>query len=168
MNKVNEFIKPIIMRKHKFDIKAWFAYKKLIKKCKKLSPSFEQMCSIAEFIKILRESYMYCNNENLHLFIGTIPKGYTGDTACSMFYKKKDPNDDFSILFIMLKDESSINIEIERKGQNTKSEKEQILNVDAGYEFKNIYEQEKFLFIISCLMDGVCELITYYFKNKKF
>lgn len=165
MNKVNEFIKPIIMRKHKFDIKAWIAYKKLIKKCKKLSPSFNQMCSIAEFIAILRETYMYGNNDNLHLFMGTIPKGYTGSEACSMFYKKKDH---FTIGFVLIKNTRSINIEIERKGQNIKSEKELISFIDGEYQFKDIYDQEKFLFITSCLMDGVCELITYYFKNKKF
>ena len=35
MNNINEFAKPIIMKKHKFDIKSWFAYRKIIKKCKK-------------------------------------------------------------------------------------------------------------------------------------
>ena len=36
MDNINEYIKPIIMKKHRFDIKAWIAYKKLIKKCKKI------------------------------------------------------------------------------------------------------------------------------------
>lgn len=165
MNEINEYIKPIIMRKHKFDIKAWIAYKKLIKKCKKLSPSFNQMCTIAEFIDILRESYMYGNNDNFHLFIGTLPKGYTKLNSCSMFYREKDS---FTIGFILFKDSRTINIEIERRGQTIKSEKEHISFIDGQYKFKNIYDQEKFLFITSCLMDGVCELITYYFKNKKF
>lgn len=165
MDNVNEFIKPIIMRKHKHDIKALKEYKKLIKKCKKLSPSFDQMCSIAEFLDILRESYMYGNNDNFHLFTGTLPKGYTRVNACSMFYKDKD---NFSIGFILLKDTRTINIEIDRRGQTIKSEKERISFIDGQYEFKNIYDQEKFLFITSCLMEGVCELITYYFNNKKF
>lgn len=163
--KINEYVEPIIMRKHKYDIKAWIAYRKLIKKCKKLSPSFNQMCDIAEFIDILRESYMYGNNDNFHLFTGTLPKGYTKKNACSMFYKDKD---NFTIGFVLLKDSRTINIEIERKGQNIKSEKEHISFIDGEYEFKNIYDQEKFLFITACLMDGVCELISYYFKNKKF
>ena len=165
MNNVNEFIKPIVMRKRKFDIRAWIAYKKLIKKCKKLSPTFNQMCSIADFIKILRNTYMYSNNNNLHLFTGTLPKGYTWDSACSMFYKVKDH---FTIGFVLLKDTRTINIEIERLGQNIKSEKEYISFTAGDYEFKDVYDQEKFLFMTSCLMDGVCELITYYFKNKKF
>lgn len=165
MHGINEYVKPIIMRKHKFDIKAWIAYKKLIKKCKKLSPSFNQLCDIAEFIEILRESYMYGNNDNFHLFTGTLPKGYTRLNACSMFYKEKD---NFSICFVLHKETRTINIEIDRRGQTIKSEKEHITFTDGDYRFKNIYDQEKFLFITSCLMNGVCELITYYFKNKKF
>ena len=165
MNISNEYIKPIIMRKRKFDIKAWIAYRKLIKKCKKTSPSFNQMCDIAEFLEILRESYMYGNNDNFHLFTGTLPKGYTRLNACSMFYKEKD---NFSIGFVLLKDPRTINIEIDRRGQTIKSDKEHISFVDGQYQFKSIYDQEKFLFITSCLMSGVCELITYYFKNKKF
>ena len=165
MNTVNEFIKPIIMRKRKFDIKAFFAYKKLIKKCKKLSPTFDQLCNIAEFVEILRKIYMYGNSDNLHLFAGTLPKGYNRTTAASMFYKKKDH---FTIGFVLIKETKTINIEIERRGQNIKSEKEYISFVDGEYEFIDLYDQEKFLFITSCLMDGVCELITYYYKNKKF
>lgn len=165
MSDINEYVKPIIMRKHRFDIKAWLAYRKLIKKCKKMSPSFKQMCEIAEFIEILRESYMYGNNDNFHLFIGTLPKGYNRYNACSMFYKEKDS---FTIGFVLLKKSRTIDIEIDRTGQTIKSEKERISFIDGEYEFKNIYDQEKFLFITSCLMEGVCELITYYFKNKKF
>ena len=165
MNDINEYIKPIIMKKHKHDIKAWIAYRKVIKKCKKLSPSFNQMCEIADFIDILRESYMYGNNDNFHLFTGTLPKGYTRINACSMFYKEKD---NFTIGFVLLKDTRTINIEIDRRGQTIKSEKEYISFIDGQYVFKNIYDQEKFLFITSCLMNGVCELITNYYKNKKF
>lgn len=164
MNNINEYIKPIIIRKHKFDIRAWLAYKKIIRKCKKLSPSFNQMCDIAEFIELLRESYMYGNNDSFHLFTGTLPKGYTKLNACSMFYKEKD---NFSIAFVLLKNSRTINIQINRRGQNI-TEKEEISFIDGQYEFKNIYDQEKFLFITSCLMNGVIELITYYFKNKKF
>lgn len=165
MDIANEYVKPIIMKKRKFDIKAWLVYRKLIKKCKKLSPSFNQMCEIAEFIEILRESYMYGNNDSFHLFTGTLPKGYTKLNACSMFYKEKD---NFTIGFVLLKDKRTINIEIDRRGQSTRSEKEYISFSDGEYQFKNIYDQEKFLFITSCLMSGVCELISYYFKNKKF
>lgn len=166
MNNINEFIKPIIMRKHKFDIKAWIAYKKLIKKCKKLSPSFDQMCEIADFINILRFSYMYGNSDDFRLFTGTLPKGYTKLNACSMFYREK--NNAFNIGFVLLKESRTINIEIDRRGQTIKSDKQLISFTDGEYKFKDIYDQEMFLFITACLMDGVCELITYYFKNKKF
>lgn len=165
MGKINEYVNPIIMRKRKFDIRAWIAYRRITKKCKKISPSFDDMCNIAEFLEIIRESYMYGNNDAFHLFTGTLPKGYTKLNACSMFYKEKD---NFSIAFVLLKDSRTINIEIDRRGQTIKSEKERITFKDGEYAFTSVYDQEKFLFITSCLMEGVCELITYYYKNKKF
>jgi hypothetical protein len=164
MDNINEFIAPIIMRKNKHDIKAWISYRKLIKKCKKMSPSFDEMCKISEFLDIIRYSYMYGNNDKFHLFIGTTPKGYNKSNSCSMFYK----GEDFSIGFILLKDTRTISIEIYRKGQNVKLETERIHFIDGEYEFKDIYDEEKFLFMTSCLMTGVTELVTYYFKNKKF
>ncbi len=163
MDKVNQFIKPIIMRKRKFDIKAYIAYRKLIKKCKKLAPSFKIMCEISEFLDILRESYMYGNSDKFHLYIGTLPKNRYKVNTCSMFYKE----DGFSIAFLLYKENHTVNIKIRRSGQNS-SDEEQISFVDGSYQFKSIYDQEKFLFITSCLMNGVCDLIKYYFKNKRF
>lgn len=160
---INEFIEPIVIKKKKHDFKAWIKYKKIIKKCKKLSPSFNQMCEISNFLEILRTSYMYGNSDNFHLFLGTLPKNYTKKNACSMFYKQ---GNDFSIGFILIKTDKTINISIRRGGQN-RNEVENISFVDGTYQFKDIYDQEKFLFITSCLMTGVVELITYYYKNKK-
>jgi hypothetical protein len=59
-----------------------------------------------------------------------------------------------------------INIEIIRNAQNRK-DVERIQFYDGEYEFKDEYDQEKMLFIISCLMHGVQELIIHYYKNKK-
>lgn len=162
---VNEFAKPIIMKKKKHDFKAWLAYRNIIKKCKTTSPSFDQMCDIEDFLRIIRECYMYGNSDTFHLFLGTLPKNRTRLNTCSMFYKE---NDKFTIGFILLKDTREIAIEIDRRGQNIKSEKEHIRFIDGQYEFKNIYDQEKFLFITSSLMNGVIELIKYYYKNKTF
>ena len=121
------------------------------------------MCEISNFLEILRTSYMYGNSDNFHLFLGTLPKNYTKKNACSMFYKQ---GNDFSIGFILIKTDKTINISIRRGGQN-RNEVENISFVDGTYQFKDIYDQEKFLFITSCLMTGVVELITYYYKNKK-
>lgn len=164
-NITNEFIKPIVMKRKKHDFKAWIEYRKIIKKCNKLSPSFNQICEISDFLNILRESYMYGNSDSFHLFLGVLPRNHTKLDSCSVFYKDKDK---FSIGFILLKETRTINIEIERRGQNIKSEKEHISFVEGEYKFKDIYDQEKFLFITSCLMDGVVELIEYYYKNKRF
>lgn len=163
-NNINFFVKPIIMRKHKFDIKSWIEYKRVIKKCKKTSPSFDDLCEIYDFLTIIRKSYMYGNSLDFHLFIGSIPKGYTKNNSCSIFYK----DNGFNIGFILLRDTRTINIEITRNGQSKKDDRELISFVDGEYKFKDIYDQEKFLFITSCLMDGLCELISYYYKNKRF
>lgn len=162
--KINRFIEPIVLKKKKHSFKSWIKKKLLIRRCNKLSPSFNQMCEIYEFLKILRNSYMYSNDKQFHLFIGTIPKGRNGSNTCSMFYKEDEK---FSIGFILFKDTKTINIEIDRKGQIIKSQKEYIEFTDGEYEFKDVYDKEKMLFITSCLMNGVVELIDYYYKNKK-
>lgn len=162
MQEINTYIKPIIMKRKKHDFKAWIEYRKIIKLCDKTSPSFKQMCEISQFIDILMESYMYGNNKDFHLFATTYPKGHTRLDTCTMCYKEET----FSVSFILFKETRKINIEINRSGQ-TMNKREQISFIDGEYQFKDIYDQEKFLFITSCLMNGVKELITYYYKNKK-
>lgn len=159
---INMFVKPIIMKKHKHDFKAWRAKCKLVKQINKTSPSFNMMVMIHEFLNILRDSYMYDNNDTFHLFLGSIDKRYNSKNALAMVYKENG----FSIKFVLDIEESIINIEIIRNGRS-KNETERISFYDGEYQFKDIYDQEKMLFITSCLMNGVVELIEYYYKNKK-
>lgn len=161
--KINVYIKPIILKKKKHDFKAWLIKRKLIKNINKLSPSFSDMVEIHEFLNILRTSYMYDNNDLFNLFLGAIGKNYNPKNTLAMIYKEKG----FSIKFVLvIADKNQINIEITRNGQN-KNDIEKISFYDGEYKFKDIYDQEKMLFIISCLMHGVIELIEYYYKNKK-
>ena len=161
--KINTYIKLIILKKKKHDFKAWLIKRKLIKKINKLSPSFSDMVEIHEFLSILRTSYMYDNNDSFHLFLGAIGKNYSSRNTLAMIYKEKG----LSIKFVLvIADKNQINIEKTRNGQN-KNDIEKISFYDGEYEFKDIYDQEKMLFIISCLMHGVIELIEYYYKNKK-
>lgn len=164
MNEINQFIEPIVLKRKKHDFKAWRKYKSVMKMCKKLAPSFKIMCDISEFINLLRSSYMYSNFDGFHLFVGSIPKGRTAINTCSMFYEEKDK---FTIAYVLYKENKQINIEIKRNGKNS-SDKEIISFKDGEYQFKDVYDQEKFLFMTSCLMSGVCELLEYYYKNKKF
>lgn len=159
---INMFAKPIIMKKHKYDFKAWLAKYKLIKQINKTSPSFNMMVEIHEFLNILRNSYMYDNSDTFHLFLGSIDKKYNSKNTLAIIYKENG----FTIKFVLDVETSQINIEIIRAGKS-KSEAERISFYDGQYEFKDIYDQEKMLFITSCLMNGVVELIEYYYKNKK-
>lgn len=162
MSNINIFAKPIIMKKHKHDFKAWLAKKSLIRKINKMSPSFTTMVCIHEFLNILRTSYMYDNNDTFHLYIAAIDKKYNHGNNLAMVYKENG----FSIKFVLTLDESRINLEIVRNGKS-KAEVERISFLDDQYEFKDIYDKEKMLFITSCLMNGVAELVEYYYTNKK-
>lgn len=150
------------MKKRKHDFKSWWAKRKLIRQLNKTSPSFNMMVLIHEFLNILRDSYMYDNNDTFHLFLGSIDKRYNPNNALAMIYKENG----FTIKFVLDVEESQINIEIIRAGKS-KNEAERISFHDGEYQFKDIYDQEKMLFITSCLMNGVVELIEYYYKNKK-
>lgn len=162
----NIFIEPIVMKKRKHDLSAWIAKRKLIKKLNKTSPSFSMMVEIHKFLSILRNSYMYDNSDKFHLFLATVNKSYNPNNTLAMIYKESG----FSFKFVLVIDpngnNNQINIEITRNGQQ-RSDVEKISFYDGQYEFKDIYDQEKMLFIISCLMHGVIELINYYYDNKK-
>lgn len=96
---INMFIKPIIMKHHKHDIRAWYAKHKLIKKLNKISPSFNMMVSIHEFLNLLTNIYMYDNNNKFHLFLATVNnKNYNLKNALAMIYKE----DGFSIKFVLV------------------------------------------------------------------
>lgn len=163
---INMFMEPLIMKRHKHDMAAWFMKRKLLKIINKTSPSFNMMVQIHEFLSLLREVYMYDNNDKFHLFLATEPRyNKKNNKSLAMIYKENG----FYIKFILVIENSGknqINIEINRKGQNS-TDIEHISFYDGEYEFKSIYDQEKMLYITSCLMDGVKELVEYYYKYKK-
>ena len=162
MGSVNIFIKPILIKKYKHDFKAWVLKRKTIKLLNKASPSFDMMCSICEFLTLLREIYMYDNSSKFHLFSATI-KNNTIKNSMAMIYKEEA----FSIKFILINgNKKQINIEIQRNGQ-TKNDIEHISFFDGEYKFKDKYDEEKMLFITSSLMSGVIELLEYYYANKR-
>lgn len=170
---INMFIEPILKKRHNHDFKAWLMKRKLIKMIRSTSPSFNMMWGIHEFLLLITNVYMYDNNKNFHLFLANIDKKLKNDKdieARAIIYKE----DGFSIKFVLIyesnidldNDKKQINIEIQRNGQN-KSDIERISFFDGGYKFKDIYDEEKMLFITSCLMNGVAELVEYFYKNKR-
>ena len=157
-NQVNMFIKPIFDKRKKHHFKSYIELRRLIKNINKTSPSFDMMIEIHEFLKIIRNVYMYADYENHNLFLAEIPKNY--DAA--MIYKESN----FAIKYVLKKKSKLIMIEITR---NTIKEDKEIISFCEGDDIiKNVYDEQKFLFIISCLMNSVVNLMKYYYNNKRF
>ena len=160
--KVNIFIEPILEKKSKYDLKSYIKMKKLCKKLKKVSPDFDMLMAIHEFLLLIEMIYMHSNNDNGHnLFSATLPsQNFTGG---AFIYKEAN----FQIKFVMRSTDKTINIEIERV-LKSKNKRNTISFKDGEAVITNKYEEEAFQFIIACVMDGLIDLIQYYYKNKKF
>ena len=159
---INIFIKPIIDKKKKYDLKSYLELRKLIKQLKKTSPDYDMLMSIYEFIRLLEDIYMYSSSDTTHnLFSGTLPtNNYDGG---AFIYKEEY----FNIKFLLRNQDRSINIETERQ-MKLKKEKNKISFRDGEAEINNKYEEEYFQFIIACIMNALIDLIKYYYKNKRF
>lgn len=159
---VNIFIKPIFDKKYKHYLPSYIELKRLLRMIKKTSPDFNMMMEIYNFIKLLEDIYMYGNDPSHNLFSATVPKNY--DAA--MIYAE----DNFEITFVLgrsINNNNTINIQTRRatrsSGKITKD-----LKFNEGENIIHSKEDEQsLLFIISCLMNGVAELVTYYYNNKK-
>lgn len=160
--KLNIFIEPIIEKKNKYDIKSYIKMKKLCRKLKKISPDFNMLMDIHRFLLIIEKIYMHSTNDDRHnLFSATLPSNnYDGG---AFIYKEEN----FNIKFLLRCQDRTINIETERIMRNNKV-KDKISFRDGEAIITNKYEEEAFQFIIACIMDGLIELIEYYYKNKRF
>lgn len=163
--KLNPFIEPIVLKKKRgLNIPARLAYRRVMRNLDKISPSFNTMWNIHGFLQLIRYCYMYDNNsEKFHLFLATAPS--KNNKSAAMIYKE----DGFSITYVLryFEGKKEIGIEINRSGKNM-AEKEQIKFFDGEFTIDTYYDEEKFLFITSCLMNGLKELIKYYYENKRF
>lgn len=159
---VNIFIKPIFDKKHKHCLTSYIELKKLLRMIKKTSPDFNMMMEIYNFIRLLEDVYMYGNDPSHNLFSATVPKGY--DAA--MIYAENN----FEIKFVIgrtINNDNEINIQTRRTTRSS-GEKTKSLKFNEGDDIiNNIEDEQFFLFIVSCLMSGVAELVTYFYNNKK-
>ena len=101
---------------------------------------------------------MYADYENHNLFLAEIPKNY--DAA--MIYKEKN----FEIKYILRTADKHISIQTSRNYRTSK-ESDTISFTEGDNIIKDIIDEQRFLFIIACLMNGLSELIIYYYNNKK-
>lgn len=159
---VNIFIKPIFDKKYKHYLPSYIELKRLLRMIKKTSPDFNMMMEIYNFIKLLEDVYMYGNDPSHNLFSATVPKGY--DAA--MIYAENN----FEIKFVIgrtINNDNEINIQTRRTTRSS-GEKTKSLKFNEGDDIiNNIEDEQFFLFIVSCLMSGVAELVTYFYNNKK-
>lgn len=160
--KINIFIEPIVEKKKKFHLNSYIKMRKLCKSLKKTSPDFNMLMDIYRFLRIIEQTYMYSSNDSKHhLFSGTLPTStYDGG---AFIYKEEY----FTIKFLLRASDRTINIETERE-MRSKKEKQTISFRDGEAVINNVYEEEAFQFIISCIMDGLIDLIKYYYHNKRF
>ena len=156
--KINIFIKPIFNKKYKHYLPSYIELRKLLKMIKKTSPSFDMMMEIYNFIKLLETLYMYGNDESHYLFSATVPKGYNA----AMIYKEKN----FEIKYILRTADKHISIQTSRNYRTSK-ESDTISFNEGDNIIKDIIDEQRFLFIIACLMNGLSEFIIYYNNNKK-
>lgn len=165
-DETNIFIRPIMMKRKKHDFSAWLEYRKTLKYCKKTSPSFSVMWDISNFIDLLR--YMYCHGatNELHLFSGSNPKNMPRTKCRCIIYNTEK----FSISYLLMPKDTGneITIEISRSMQGSRPEKEYFSFIDGEYTMKDQYDYQKMQFLVACLMNGVVELVKYYYKNKIF
>ena len=159
MENINRFIEPIINKKKEHHLSSYLKLKSLLKMIKKTSPSFDMLMEIYEFLSLIESLYMYCNDESHNLFRGV------GKSYPVIIYEEKGK---FTIYFGLVEERKEITIEICRV-LRSKKDREVITFRDGDDDvIQNKYDEEKFLFIISCLMNGLAELMEFYYKNKKF
>lgn len=154
---LNIFIEPIINKK-KHSLLSYIKVKRLISKLRKTSPDFNMLVEIYKFIILLQKLYMYSPSDKYYL--NTIDKKHVNNKADYGFVYQKD---NVSIKILLSQDTNHIAIVTD--SNNNKN----VIEFDDGDAIiTNKYEEEAFIYIISCIMDSVCDLIMYYYKHKKF
>lgn len=162
---INEFIEPIIRKTKRHDFFAWLRLKRVLRRITFISPDFDTLYKIWQLVYFANICYMISYNENinLHLFLGAIKNRLYRD-AHVMIYKEKY----FSFTFILEPNLRKINIEIDRSDGSSRKDTEKISFIDGEYEFVDKFDEEKFGYIVPCLMGSVKELIVYLYNNKIF
>lgn len=162
MDNVNYFMLPIVMKKYKHDFKAWLKLMSIKRKIKKTSPTYDTLMEIYDFLLILKDTYAYNMDMGLHLTAGSIPSDiYNG----SIVYEE----DTFRIIFLLSSKPNGVKIiDVELSKKNTKQKDRKTYKFIDGesYKFKDVYDEECVLFIVSNIMDSLYNLITYYYKRK--
>lgn len=156
--KTNELIETILYDKQK--IRSYIKYRKLIRKLKKITPDYNTLEIIYDFMDQLNFAYFHCLDEDNHLFIGDSRKNKNKSNEKSLIYKDKS----VSILF-KLEPNDIIAIDIERYMGYKKtyiSFKNNETNI-----INNKLEEQLFINCTDLLMDSLCKIIKRYRKFRR-
>lgn len=118
--KTNDLIEPILYNKNK--IRSFIKYLKLLYKIKRISPDYNTLETIYEFIDQLNFAFFYCLDESNRLFIKNSRKDKDDNTKKALIYK-----DNSVTITLGLNPNEVISLEIERHMGYKKT----------GIEFKN-------------------------------
>lgn len=155
--KTNDLIESVLYNKHK--IKSYFKYRKLIHRLKKLSPDYNTLEIIYDFIDQLNFAYFYCLNEDNTLFIANSRKGKNKLGEKSLMYK----NSDVKIL-IKLQADDIITMDISR---NMGYSNTTISFKNGEAAINNKLEEQLFINCTDLIMDSLCKIIKKYRKFRR-
>lgn len=154
----NDLIEVILYDKHK--VRSYIKYKKLIHTLKKITPDYNTLEIIYNFIDQLNFAYFYCLDGDNHLFIGDSRKNKNKTNEKSLIYK-----DNSVTILIKLKPDDIISIDIERyMGYKKtcidfKNNESNIIN--------NKLEEQLFINCTDLIMDSLCKTIKKYRKFRR-
>lgn len=161
-NKISFLISIINDKPDKFcsidRFKNWLKYRKVIKKLKVLSPSFDDLIEIYKFLSILNICFMYTSELDMHKLYAEKAKGSSKFNEFIMYN-----GIGFSYSIGLNNKEKVIGITINRvNGDNTSY----IQFEDGKAAIDNMNDEILFINIINTIMDEVVYLFKYYYRYK--
>lgn len=157
--KTNDLIESVLYNKHK--ISSYIKYRKLLYKIKKISPDYNTLEVIYEFIDQLNFAYFYCLDDDNKLFIANSRKDKKKAAEKSLIYKTKN-----TTILIKLQPDDMITIDIERY-MGYKKTIINFKNGEAGDFITNKLEEQLFINCIDLFMDELCKIIKKYRKFRR-
>lgn len=158
--RINFFIKPIYNKK-KYSLIDYIKFRLFLRKLKKITPNFDMLMEIYDFLKILKMVYMY-NPDMEHCKMYASNKN---STNMIVFDAKKG----FNVHISLNEDTRVITIKILRLSDmvSKKAMGSEMSFRDGEAVISDINEENLFINIINYIMDSAVDLLKYYYKNKR-
>jgi hypothetical protein len=157
--KTNELIEVVLYSDRK--IKSYIKYLKLIRKLRKISPDYNTLEVIYEFMDQLNFAYFYCLDDDNHLFIGGSRKDKKKTNEKSLMYK-----DGSVTMLIILEENETITIDISRY----MGYKHTSISFRSGQTeglINNKLEEQLFINCTDLIMDALIKTIKRYRKFRR-